>query len=307
MHPVRFEEVDTLIVDPDRAQLDVIKMVLRNSGFRIMRLGTSIADLEAALKEKVPDLLIAEANLGGATFHNFIHSLRHYEVGGNPFLPVIALSREPTPELVRSVINSGADDLVPKPISTGHLLKRIETLIQARKPFVVTSEYIGPDRRTAKDRPEDIPLIEVPNSLRIKATGETNPDVDAGAIAAAIDEINIQKLERYAVQIGWLIERIVPGLSTGKAPDKETQAHLGRLLYVAEDTSRRMVGTKYAHVSDLCQSLIKVTRDIRATVSKPASKDVQLLAPLSQAISRGFDSAEETAKAARQISRQVGR
>ena len=46
MPPVRFEEVDTLIIDPDRAQLDVIKMVLRNNGFRLMRLGTSIADLD---------------------------------------------------------------------------------------------------------------------------------------------------------------------------------------------------------------------------------------------------------------------
>jgi DNA-binding response OmpR family regulator len=306
MATVRFEDVNTLIVDPDRASLDVIKMILRNNGFRIIRQGSGLADIQAAFKEDMPDLLISECDLGGNVFHNFVHALRHYELGGNPFLPLIALSREPTPALVSAVIDSGADDLVPKPISTAHLLKRIEILMMARKPFVVTSEYIGPDRRQVKDRPSDVPLIEVPNSLRAKATGENSSSVDAAAISAAIDEINIQKLERYAFQIGWLIERIVPVASAGKMT-KEAEEHLRRLLYVGEDTSRRMVGTKYAHVSDLCQSLIKVTRDIRATISRPQAKDIKLLTPLAQAIARGFDSAEETAKAARAISKQVGR
>lgn len=303
----RFDEINTLIIDPDRVSLDVVKMILRNNGFRRLRQGTSRAFIESSFREEMPDLLICEADLGDDSFHDLIHALRHHEIGSNPFLPVIAVARQPTPRLVHSVINSGADDLVPKPISTAHLLKRIEILIEARKPFVVTSEYIGPDRRNSKERGSDIPLVEVPNSLRAKATGESNAEIDAQAIAAAIDEINIQKLERYAIQIGYLVDHIVPALEGGRPADQETQNLLGRLLYVAEDTSRRMVGTKYEHVSDLCQSLIKVTRDIQAALPKPAAKDMKLLAPLSQAIARGFDSAEETAKAARRISTSIGR
>ena len=71
-----------------------------------------------------------------------------------------------------------------------------------------------------------------------------------------------------------------------------------RLLYVAEDSSRRMVGTKYDHVSELCRSLIKVTSAIRAAGDNPESK------PLSQAIQVGFGA--DAAAVARDISVSVG-
>ena len=306
MAKVDFANVDTLVVDPDRASLDAVRMILRNNGFKIVRQGSTRAEVEAAFKARMPDLLISDSDLGGNAFEDMVHRLRHYELGGNPFLPIIAMTREPTPDLVRKVIGCGSDDLVPKPISIGHLMKRIEILIEARKPFVVTSEYIGPDRRNSKDRPSDIPLLQVPNSLRTKATGESNPEIDAQAIAAAIDEINIQKLERYAIQIAYLVEHLVPPLEKGTY-DKATEELVARLVYVSEDTARRMVGTKYMHVSDLCQSMIKVARDVLGAKGKPAPKDVKLLTPLAQAINQGFDSAEATAKAARQISTSIGR
>jgi len=298
--------VDVLLVDPDRGAQESIKMILRNEGFRLIRLGTTLSDIEAAFKEQMPDVLISECDLPVKDFQRLCHQLRHHEIGGNPFLPVIALTGAPTPEIVRSVADSGADDIIPKPVSTAHLLKRIETLVLARKPFVVTSEYIGPNRRSSTDRPEEIPLINVPNVLKVKATGESDPEMNAQAIADAIEEINIQKLERYAIQISWLIERIVPKRQSGVG-DQETAQFLNRLLYVAEDTSRRMVGTKYEHVSDLCQSLIKVTQNIRESQSNPDIKDVSLLPEISKAISQGFDRAEGPAAAARAIAASIGR
>ena len=67
----------------------------------------------------------------------FIAAIRHSEIGANPFIPVIATTWDPTPELVRKIIDSGADDLVVKPISVGHLLERVQSLVYKRKPFVV--------------------------------------------------------------------------------------------------------------------------------------------------------------------------
>jgi response regulator RpfG family c-di-GMP phosphodiesterase len=306
MNRFDFSKVDVLLIDPDRGAQESIKMILRNEGFRLIRLGTTLSDIGKAFKEQMPDVLVSECDLGGKGFQKLCHQLRHHEVGGNPFLPVIALTDAPTPEIVRSVMDCGADDIISKPVSTTHLLKRIESRVLARKPFVVTSEYIGPNRRSSKDRPEEIPLIDVPNVLKAKATGEGDAEMNAQAIADAIEEINIQKLERYAIQISWLIERVVPKLQSDVG-DQETEQFLNRLLYVSEDTSRRMVGTKYEHVSDLCQSLIKVTQNIRDSQLSPDIKDVRLLPEISKAISQGFDSAEGTAAAARAIAVSIGR
>src|SRR3546814_1821103 len=69
--------------------------------------------------------------------------------------------------------------LLVKPLSTRIILDRIETVALHRKPFVVTSDYIGPDRRKAVARRDsNVPLIEVPNPLREKMLGRP---LDAGA------------------------------------------------------------------------------------------------------------------------------
>jgi len=251
-------------------------------------------------------LLIADSDIPGGDFCELVHELRHNEVGTNPFMPIIATTWNPTSELVKKVIESGSDDLLPKPLSSGHLVSRIEQLVQARKPFVVTSEYIGPDRRKSQDRESDIPLLQVPNSLRVKVTGEDEGAISQEEINQAIADINIHKLERHAFQIEWLVERIVPALESGNLSE-EINEHLDRLLYVAHDISRRLVGTKYEHISELCQSLTKVATDIGAHRSNPSAKDIKLLNPLSQAIASTFDPDRDDADAARNIAGIIGR
>jgi hypothetical protein len=124
-------------------------------------------------------------------------------------------------------------------------------------------------------------------------------------IDACTANINLQKLDRHANQAIWLVERIVPGLAYG-APDEATQRSLERLLYVAEDIERRMVGTPYAHVSELCRSLIGVTSRIIESGEFPAPKDVELLNPLAKAIQRGFDGdTDAIAHTAHEISESV--
>ena len=134
----------------------------------------------------MPDPMIHEADLADGDFCGAVHGMRHHHVRTNPFLPVMALSYNPTPELVRKIIDSGADDLVPKPVSADRLIDRIKLLIEARKPFVVTTDYVGPDRRKASDRAGTVPRVEVPNSLRAKATGTKDTALDQKAMADAI-------------------------------------------------------------------------------------------------------------------------
>ena len=211
---------------------------------------------------------------------------------------------------MRGIIQAGADDIIAKPLSAGQLLQRISMLIKARKPFVVTSNYIGPDRRKPgeEDRGgEQVQQIKVPNVLRAKAMGDKR--LDRSVIQRQVDDfistINLQKLDRHASQAIWLVERIVPGLAFG-GPDEPTRRALERLLYVSEDISRRMVGTSYEHVSELCQSLVDVTQRIMDAGDFPAPKDVDLLKPLANAIQRGFDdSNDDVAKTAHEIFESV--
>lgn len=99
-------------------------------------------------------------------------AIRHNELGTNPFICIIGVAWSPKQALVNKIMGSGADVLIAAPISPSLILDRIEALVHSRKPFVVASDYIGPDRRFLDDRGNEIELVEVPNSLRAKALGQ---------------------------------------------------------------------------------------------------------------------------------------
>ena len=293
---LHLDNVEILLVEPDLNMRHSIRNILHDNGFRNIRLGANLHDVKEEFVQNMPDLLISESTLADGDFCDFVAGLRHGEYGTNPFLPIIAMAWSPTQDTVRRVIQTGSDDLLSKPLSAGQLLNRINVLIKMRKPFVVTTDYIGPDRRSRENREKSkIPLIDVPNTLKFKAT--TGRELEAKNLQAAIDasasNINIQKLQRHAVQIRYLVDRLVPAMQMGEI-DETSAMSLDRLLYVTQDTARRLVGTQYEHVSDLCQSLIDVTHRIIGS-SHADAKDVNLLRPLSQAIQGGFGQDTEDA------------
>lgn len=308
MEHLQLEDVDVLIIEPESSTRQAIRNILSDNGFNRIRTGSDMSDIRDQFMLGWPDLLISEFKLEGGSFKDFIFKLRHHELGGNPFLPVIATAWSPEQEEVLSIVHSGVDDLITKPLSAGQLLNRIKALIIQRKPFIVTSAYIGPDRRKLEDRTSAIPQLDVPNILRAKARGEViDPQQFQAQVDQMVGSINLQKMERHAVQVKFLIDRISPSLEAGK-PDAEASRALKRLLFVSEDIARRMVGTKYAHVSNLCQTLIHVTTDILRAGTEPADKDVKLLQQMSRAITAGFSNVDsETAAAARTISQTLNR
>jgi CheY-like chemotaxis protein len=268
--------------------------------------GASWTDIRHRLDNGPPDLLITEVDLADGDVCGVIRALRHQDVGSDPFLPVIALSREPTPATVERVIDSGADILLGKPVSAEQLISRIRLLVEARKPFVVTSDYVGPDRRKSTERTSNVPLVEVPNVLKARVAGGRQVPNMGQMVNRVAQQVNLMKLERLGFQIAYLVERIVPALED-MAPDAQTAAYLKHLTGVAEEAARRCAGTPVDHVADLCRSMVKVTHAIREQKETPASRDVRLLSPLSDAIRRGLAEMGEAADIARRISREVNR
>lgn len=303
MAKLAFGEVELLLVDWDVLARNAVRTILRNAGFHEIRIATTIEEVEEHLKENAPDLIISEANLPDGDLCKFVRRLRHHEVGNNPFLPVIALTPDPTPELVADVVDTGVDALLAKPISTQQLQDRIIALIEQRKPFVVTSDYIGPDRRKPSERDDSVELLNVPNTLRAKATGEKVDLAMQSQIDSMIAAVNLQKIERYGDQMVWLVNEIGPSLDSGEIDDS-IRRNIAKLIYVAEDTSRRVAGTKYDHVADLCRSLIKVGQNILAAGEEPSRREMKLIPPLVRAIQMGFDSG--TSQTAREIYASIG-
>jgi DNA-binding response OmpR family regulator len=293
-----FDQVNVLVVDSDLSALEGIRMILRNNRFGCVHTGGNLADIKKQIELTSPDLLIANADLPDGSLSSLVHDIRHHKIGTDPFLPVIAVTANPDETLVHRIADSGADDLLIKPLSTLQLLDRVETLVEQRKPFVVTCDYVGPDRRKSDSRPTTVPMLEVPNSLKVKVTRGSSSQLQT-EIRAMIDEINEQKLDRHVNQINWLADAL-----TNEFADHGRSAilyeHLDRMVIVAEDATRRIVGTRHSHILDLCESLISVVTRIRSEAGRisggldAVERDLKLLHPLGEAIKAGFTTGVET-------------
>ena len=299
-----FGEVDVLLIDTDLNARQGVRTILSNNGFSGVTLGTDLAKVREAVNSRMPDLLLCGTEFPDGKVTDMIRDIRQNRIGNNPFMPIIILLSEPTPDLVSQIITSGADDVVMKPVSTKALLDRIHTQIHKRKPFIVQEEYLGPARKG-----DDVTkAIDPPNPLHAKATGgQVNFHEIERAIDNALMEVRNRKLENTGPEIAALVGRIVPMLDNKPQVSQTALGGLHMLIDLNSGLIRRLAGTKYEHVSELCKAMITVSQRLCDNASEaPDQTQVKLLKPLSQAIQAGFAGGINSADAARQIVQRIG-
>ena len=184
---------------------------------------------------------------------------------------------------VRRIIASGVDVVVAAPFSPQQIIDRIDTLVHRRKPFLVTSDYVGPDRRHETDmRKTTIPMMEAPNTLRSKAMGDWDIALMHQAIADAAGEIKNQQIERQAADIANITEQVITQNSMA-GPDM-SGAHLDRLRELLIALDRHAEELEMGHLCDLCGSVRKLVQNMRKTFGGRREKDLQLLRQMSLAV-----------------------
>lgn len=233
-----FRSASAVIVDRESNTRRLLRGILARMGVDKILDFASAADAPAALIAIQPDLLFIDADAPDPEGLKFVQGLRHAQAPHNPFIGVIATTWQPTQPLLLRFNATGADDMMVKPFSTKQVQDRLINLIEARRSFVVTADYIGPDRRRQPREGIQIPLFEVPNTLRLKALGLFDRNKATDAIATAQDAINVQKIVRSGFQVAFLIDFACPGLAAGA--DRMAADHLIRSGAALEDLMRRL-------------------------------------------------------------------
>ena len=291
--------------EPQSGLSTIVRTTLRREGFVDVRLFPSLQPLAQAMGEQAPDLVLIDGEMPGGDTCALIKDVREGRLGSNPFVPTIVTSWQPTEARVRGVIDSGSDDLIVKPNSPEQVLMRMGALAHRRKPFIVTSDYIGPDRRNDED--SEVPRIVVPNTLRAKALGEPLDEAELRrAIRGALREVNEERLKRHATAVAQLVGAVVPAYRSGQA-DAGTLTRMRRLLALADDAVRRLRDTAYEPVAELCATLQSVAQAVVRAHPTPGRKELELLPRLAEAIMVGFHPDKADAHVAGEISSSVGR
>ena len=130
-----------------------------NDAFKASRLGAvdgtgSLTEARSRLTEGAVkyDLAIVEFGDSGELGFDLLKWVRTDAASATPALPVIVTSPIFTAEQVRRSIDCGADYFLTKPFNRERLVGAIERTVVRPRRFVVTANYVGPDRRTRGDQ-----------------------------------------------------------------------------------------------------------------------------------------------------------
>lgn len=241
-HTYFFSNVTAVVADHDRHRLQVIRSTLHYLGFREVDWCDTVADLRSLCDSRKPDLILAANDLSDGTAAAYFQEVRRGQTQADPFTAIIAVLTEASPEAVRRGVDSGADDLLIHPWPTGYLDGRLEKLIHGRKPFVISADYVGPDRR-AKQRPgPQAPIITPPNVLEAKALKRQSHDSIAGALAtarAALEQYRLQSLAGLCVR---LVDEVEGLYARSQMAAEIVPVQLARIRAAAEEATKLATG-----------------------------------------------------------------
>ena len=297
-----FGEVDILLVDSDLGSRNGVRTILSNNGFSNVTLGTELSKIRDVLTGGVPDLIITGMEFPDGNITDILPDIRNSKLGHNPFVPVIVILDQTTPEMIAALMNAGPDDVVMKPISTKGLLQRMHKQIHKRRPFIVTEKYLGPARKG-----DDLSHgVDPPNPLYLKATGGKVSFMEIERmVEAAKQSVEERKLENQGPEIAALVGRLTPMLDKPQI-SQSAIGGLNMLIDLNTQVISQLEGSKYDHVQELCKALVTVSKRLSETTGSPDPQQVKLLKPLSQAIQAGFAGGINSADAARMIVKQIG-
>jgi DNA-binding response OmpR family regulator len=266
-----YETAVTLVYDPVAANRNATRASLHSLGFRNVDLAPSLDIFEERLGKEMPDLVLAEAAGAEAEVCRLIQSLRQGALGINPFTIAIVTTWRRDGNIVGQVVNSGADDLVARPFSTTVLGERIKVQVVRRKPFVVTADYIGPDRRRDPRGSSSAATMDVPNTLQVRTHDLAHDETErliASQLARAKGLLNAEKLKRDAVYLlcQW---RMLEGRSP---KTQEFGDMLARLQTVGTGIARRARASREHRVSQHCESLAGAADAISVRLASQAGQ-----------------------------------
>lgn len=294
-----------MLVEPDTQLRNNLRQALMGAGFRSVPDYGSIEKMKDAFDLEPPDLLFIDAHTPGGDACELIRGVRFSRAGNNPFMSIMLTVWQSQIEDIEKLVNSGADHIILKPLAPAMIFKRIEALVERRKPFVATSGYIGPDRRNDTRREaSDIPHFHVPNTLKLKAS---NRKVDTSQLQKEIDQalssLNEEMVVRLAFQLAFQAERLAPLAEMGS---REAPFALKDLKWALMEFLRRIDDSSNQQIVKLARTLDDVSDRIgRSFPNAPEGKDIELLRKLAQAINLGLKSDVSPEDLARQVNAAI--
>ncbi len=250
--------VKVALLDADADLRASVRHMLRDLGLINIHDTERPRGVIKSLLDRDVDLLVCDIDQNNGLMRKTVRELRWRSLSDNPFPVTIALTSNKDHEHIRMAINAGFDSVVLKPTDLGTLRKRVSGFFEGRKPFVVTVDYVGPDRRqTERPGVSSAAMIEVPNPIKLVADGMTRRVLQAHVEETC--EVLDKHHERCDLNgILWIAERLATSFAAGVS-ESDFISLAAQLKTCTANVSKRITNGQNETATNLCRDLTGIS------------------------------------------------
>lgn len=276
--------VKALVCEPSGLIRQGIRLALNNVGIRAITEANTFLAAHKACEEGEHDFLILNQEIESNDASYILRELRSGKLGRDPFVVSVMLLASREEPLVRAAMDSGPDDLLLIPFAPDQLMNRLKVLVERRKPFVVTHDYIGPDRRSsARPGVPSATQFQVPNPMRASGLG-ISQDRYAKQKHETLTAMAVERVKRLAATIEWECNALTTSFREGKATSETVFRSLMKLDSVSEELADR-VFKSMGHSAEIIKAYLSDIRKFKNAPNKVTFSDVEQLASSGRRIS----------------------
>ena len=282
LDPKNMEKVIAFIAMGNEGEAQDVAGMLNRLGVLNVTTKTDLGTIRKMMDETAPDLIVLGADVAADVF-DFVRDIRHSKLGENPFVMITTLVDNDQVAAVKKAMQAGTDDIIIKPLKEDQLLQRLKRVTVNRQAFVVTSDYLGPDRR-AKNRPSSIRRIQVLNTMLEKANGnDIQKEEIKAAVESSVNDVLHARLDSNSYRLGFVCHLIIDAYETKNiTPDIKDKILV--LVEVLRDAAKTAERINEGELGMVCGSLAKQVEEIAERYDNPSERDIKMIQKLTRAV-----------------------
>jgi DNA-binding response OmpR family regulator len=177
-----------MVFDPTPLGLAILTQILSGFGARKIHRCSTIDEAKQVVADFEVDLMIIDAMAESGEGYDFVRWLRASVPEPNRHTPVLLTTAHTKASDVASARDCGSHFIVAKPLAPIVVLERIIWIAKEGRAFVLSDEYVGPDRRFAKNDPKgDHPRRRREDQMELQAEAAAETPGEAAEAPAAGD------------------------------------------------------------------------------------------------------------------------
>jgi len=237
-----FSRSKVLIAEQSMMIKQGLRNPLRSMGFReLVDASTVVATLDYLHKESF-DFICISAELDNTDSTHLVREIRRGKMHRDPFTVILLVISKTEDVHVKAAINSGADDILVVPFSSEQIFTRMLKILEQRKPFVVTHDYIGPERRgSSRAGASTARQIAVPNPLLARSNNMPDEKYEQ-AVATASATIDAERIRSLAKATLFEVESICAASMAGTMAAGEMVPNFFKLEEISQEMIERLKG-----------------------------------------------------------------